>query len=263
MEFKAAIFDLDGCLYRGDTPIEGASKALEELRKMGLKIMFLTNNATKTVEEYTDKLNRIGIECQKEEVLTSGLATSIYLAEKYGSVKVLPIGGRALEEELRRMRHTVLNLRENYEAEFVVACLDFNFNYEKLKNACQAIYRGAKFIATNTDPTVPIENQLIPGAGAMVAAISKATGRRPLVVGKPSRIIMSIALERLGVKGYETVVVGDRLDTDVKAGWKINALTVLVLTGATSLRDLERWSGVKPSLVLKSVGELPEALKRL
>jgi 4-nitrophenyl phosphatase len=263
MEFKAAIFDLDGCLYRGETPIEGASKALEELREMGFKIMFLTNNATKTVEEYTDKLNRIGIKCQKEEVLTSGLATSIYLAEKYGSVKVLPIGGRALEEELRRMRHTVLNLRENCEAEFVVACLDFDFNYEKLKNACQAIYRGAKFIATNTDPTVPVENQLIPGAGAIVAAISKATGRRPLVVGKPSRIIMKIALKKLGVKGCETVVVGDRLDTDVRAGWKINALTVLVLTGATSLRDLERWGGVKPNLVLKSVGELPEALKRL
>ncbi len=263
MEFKAAIFDLDGCLYRGDTPIEGASKALEELRRMGLKIMFLTNNATKTIEEYTAKLNRIGIKCQKEEVLTSGLATSIYLAEKYGSVKVLPVGGKALEEELKRMGHTVLNLRENYEAEFVVACLDFNFNYEKLKNACQAIYRGAKFIATNTDPTVPVENQLIPGAGAIVAAISKATGRRPLIVGKPSRIIMEIALEKLGVKGCETVVVGDRLDTDVRAGWKIKALTVLVLTGATSLRDLERWSGVKPNLVLKSVGELPEALKRL
>jgi len=161
------------------------------------------------------------------------------------------------------MGHTVLNLRENHEAEFVVACLDFDFNYEKLKNACQAIYNGARFIATNADPTVPVEDRLIPGAGAIVAAISKATGRRPLVVGKPSRIIMRVALEKLGVEGSETVVVGDRLDTDVRAGWKINALTVLVLTGATSLRDLERWRGVKPSLVLESVRELPEALKRL
>jgi 4-nitrophenyl phosphatase len=263
MGFKAAIFDLDGCLYRGDAPIEGASKALEELREMGFKIMFLTNNATKTVGEYTNRLNIIGIKCQREEVLTSGLATSIYLAERYGSVKVLPVGGRALEEELRKMGHTVLNLRENHEAEFVVACLDFDFNYEKLKNACQAIYNGARFIATNADPTVPVEDRLIPGAGAIVAAISKATGRRPLVVGKPSRIIMRVALEKLGVEGSETVVVGDRLDTDVRAGWKINALTVLVLTGATSLRDLERWRGVKPSLVLESVRELPEALKRL
>ncbi|MBS7611382.1 HAD-IIA family hydrolase [Candidatus Bathyarchaeota archaeon] len=263
MEFKAVIFDLDGCLYRGEIPIEGASESLEELRKMGFKIMFLTNNATKTVEEYTSRLNKIGIKCLEEEVLTSGLATSIYLAEKYGSVKVLPVGGKALEEELRRKGHNVLNWREKCEADFVVACLDFDFNYEKLKNACQAVYNGARFIATNADPTVPVENRLIPGAGAIVAAISKATGRKPLVVGKPSQIIMKVALKRLGVEGFETVVVGDRLDTDVKAGWRINALTVLVLTGATSLRDLERWRGVKPSLVLESVRELPKALRRL
>ncbi len=263
MGIKAVIFDLDGCLYRGDIPIEGASEALEELREIGFKVMFLTNNATKTVEEYTSRLNKLGIKCQMEEVLTSGLATSIYLAERYGRVRVSPVGGRALEEELRRMGHTVLNLREKPEVEFVVACLDFDFNYEKLKYACQAIYGGARFVATNTDPTVPVEDRLIPGAGAIVAAISKATGRRPLVVGKPSPIIMRIALRKLGVNGFETVVVGDRLDTDVKAGWRINALTVLVLTGATSLRDLERWRGIKPSLVLESVRELPKVLRKL
>lgn len=263
MEIKAVIFDLDGCLYRGNTPIEGASNALDELRRMKFKIMFLTNNATKTVEEYTNHLNKLGIKCQKEEVLTSGLATSIFLAEKYGPVKVLPVGGKALEEELKKMGHTVLDWREDSMAEFVVACLDFDFNYEKLRSACQAIYNGAKFVATNADPNVPVENRLIPGAGAIVAAISKATGKRPLIVGKPSQIIMRIALRRLGVEGFETVVVGDRLDTDVKAGWKINALTVLVLTGATSLRDLERWRGVKPSLILDSVRDLPKALRSL
>ena len=165
--------------------------------------------------------------------------------------------------ELLRMGHEVLDWRKGGDPEFVVACLDFEFSYEKLKNACFAIFQGARFVATNTDPTLPVEDRLLPGAGSIVAAISKATGKRPLVIGKPSRRIMDIALKRLGVDGSETVVVGDRLSTDVRAGKRIGAFTVLVLTGASSLADLERWRYGQPDLVLNSISELPRALKRL
>lgn len=261
--FKAVILDLDGCVYRGENPIEGVADALDTIRDMGLKLLFLTNNATRTVEEYVNKLNSMGIGCDKDEVLTSGYATSIYLAERYGRVTVLPVGGRALEKELSKMGHKVLDWRENGNPQFVVACLDFGFSYEKLKRACSAIFQGAKFVATNTDPTLPVEDRLLPGAGSIVAAISKATGKRPLVIGKPSRRIMDIALRMTGVNGSEVVVVGDRLDTDVKAGKKIGAFTVLVLTGATSLRDLEGRRSSQPNLVLNSVSDLPTALKRL
>jgi len=263
MGFKAVILDLDGCVYRGRKPIEGAAEALDTLRDMGLKLLFLTNNATKTVEDYVAKLNAMGIRCLENEVLTSGYATSIYLADRYGRVRVLPVGGEALERELSRIGHEVLDWRRGGDPEFVVACLDFEFSYEKLKRACLAVFRGARFVATNTDPTLPVEDHLLPGAGSIVAAISKATGKRPLVIGKPSRRIMDIALKRLGVDGSETVVVGDRLSTDVRAGKRIGAFTVLVLTGASSLADLERWRYGQPDLVLKSVSELPRALKRL
>lgn len=261
--FKAVILDLDGCVYRGREPIEGAAEALDAVRDMGLKTLFLTNNATRTVEEYVAKLNSMGIRCGENEVLTSGYATSIYLAGRYGRVRVLPVGGEALERELSKMGHRVLDWRKAGDPEFVVACLDFGFNYEKLKRACLAIFQGARFVATNTDPTLPVEDRLLPGAGSIVAAISKATGRRPLVIGKPSRRIMDIALKRLGVDGSEAVVVGDRLSTDVRAGKKVGAFTVLVLTGASSLRDLERWRGRRPDLVLNSVSELPKALRGL
>jgi len=263
MGFKAVILDLDGCVYRGRKPIEGAVEALDTLRGMGLKLLFLTNNATRTVEDYVAKLNAMGIRCGEDEVLTSGYATSIYLADRYGGVKVLPVGGEALERELLRMGHEVLDWRKGGDPEFVVACLDFEFSYEKLKNACFAIFQGARFVATNTDPTLPVEDRLLPGAGSIVAAISKATGKRPMVIGKPSRRIMDIALKRLGMDGSEVVVVGDKLSTDVKAGKKIGAFTILVLTGASSLADLERWRGDKPDLVLNSVSELPKALRRL
>lgn len=261
--FKAVILDLDGCVYRGRRPIEGAAEVIDTLRDMGLKILFLTNNATKTVEEYVAKLSSMGIHCGEDEVLTSGYATSIYLAEKYGRVRVLPVGGEALEKELSKMGHRVLDWRKSGNPQFVVACLDFKFNYEKLKRACLAIFKGARFVATNTDPTLPVEDYLLPGAGSIVAAISKATGRRPLVIGKPSRRIMNIALKRMSIDGSEAIVVGDRLSTDVKAGKRVGAFTVLVLTGASSLRDLERWRSSRPDLVLNSIRELPKALKRL
>lgn len=263
MRFKAVILDLDGCLYRGDTVIQGAPEALEELRRMGLRILFLTNNATRTVEEYTVRLRNMGLSCFQGEVLTSGLATSIYLNERYGTVSVLPVGGDAIKRELKKLDHRVLDWKKPGKADFVVACLDFGFNYWKLERACQAILEGAGFVATNTDPTLPVENRLMPGAGSIVAAISKATGRRPVVVGKPSAKIMRIALRMLGVRGAETVVVGDRLATDIKAGWRIGALKVLVLTGASTLSDLERWRRPKPDLVLEGIGELPDALRRL
>ena len=255
-DYVAFIFDLDGCIYRGNTVIPGAAEKIEELRKLGKKVLFLTNNATKTPKEYVDKLTGMGIDTNPKEILTSATATALYLAKNFGKASIFPVGERGLIVELQRAGHRIIDVNKLGEAEFVVACLDFSFTYAKMKAACQAIFAGAKFVATNTDPNVPVEGGYMPGAGAIVSAISTATGVKPLVIGKPSRHIVEIALERLGVRASQTVIVGDRLDTDVQSGKMVGAFTILVLSGATSLEKAKE-TKLKPDLILPSISHIP------
>jgi 4-nitrophenyl phosphatase len=255
-DYVAYIFDLDGCIYRGNTVITGAAEKIGGLRKLGKKILFLTNNATKTPEEYVDKLTGMGIDTNPKEILTSATATALYLAKNFGKASIFPVGERGLIVELQRAGHRIINVNKSGEVEFVVACLDFSFTYAKMKAACQAIFAGAKFVATNADPNVPVEGGYMPGAGAIVSAISTATGVKPLVIGKPSRHIVEIALERLGVRANRTVIVGDRLDTDVQSGKMVGAFTILVLSGATSPEKAKK-TKLKPDLILPSISHIP------
>ena len=254
-DFRAFVFDLDGCIYRGSVPIPGAADTIVRLRKLGKKILFLTNNATRTPEQYVEKLKGMKIDTDVDDVLTSATATAIFLRKKYGKVKVFPVGGQGLIQELEKAGHTMVGAHEIEEAEFVVACLDPMFTYEKLDLACQAILSGAKLVATNVDPTVPVEGGFKPGAGAIVAAISAATGAKPEIVGKPFEHIIKIALDRLGVAPSETVFVGDRLDTDVQAGKEVGGFSILVLTGSTRRESAEKVGDPrqKPDLILSDI----------
>jgi HAD superfamily hydrolase (TIGR01457 family) len=257
--YKAFIFDLDGCIYRGNKLIEGAAETIWLLRQLGKKILFLTNNATKTPEAYAEKLQRMKIQVSPQEVLTSGTATAIFLRMKFGKTTVLPIGGDSLVQELRRQGHKIVELNSRVLPRFVVTCLDYDFNYEKMRIAVNAILSGARFIATNTDPNVPVEKGFEPGAGAIVSAISTASGVKPIVIGKPSEHMMRMALQVLAVRGKESVTVGDRIDTDIAAGKKIGALTVLVLSGYSKRSHVES-SRLKPDLILSNVAELQHYL---
>jgi len=261
-EFRAFIFDLDGCVYRGSIPIPGAADTIAHLRKLGKKILFLTNNATRTPEEYVEKLKGMKIDADVDDVLTSATATAIFLSEKYGKVTIFPVGGRGLIQELERIGHVMVDAHEIEKAEFVVACLDPAFTYEKLDLACQAIFSGAKLVATNIDPTIPFEGGFRPGAGAIVAAISAATGAKPEIVGKPFEHIIKIALDRLRTAAVETVFVGDRLDTDIQAGKEVGGFTILVLTGSTKREAAEKVDDPKqkPDLILPDISYIPQLL---
>jgi HAD superfamily hydrolase (TIGR01457 family) len=257
-EFEAFIFDLDGCIYIGKSIIPGARDVMERLRELGKSVLFVTNNATKTPSEFASKLRSFGIKVSADDVLTSATATAMYLLEEFGKCAVYPVGGRGLTEELRRQGHRIVNISRIDEADTVVACLDFKFSYEKLRAASNVIRNGKRFIATNVDPVVPVEGGFLPGAGAIVSAITTATNKEPYVVGKPSKHMLTLAFRKLGASPEKTVVVGDRLDTDIKGGNDAGAFTLLVLSGATSADAFHKVNDLKfaPRLTLPNVGHM-------
>jgi 4-nitrophenyl phosphatase len=257
LPIKGLVIDLDGSVYVGDKPISGVPEALEELRSKGIKLLFLTNNATKTPQEYVEKLEGMGVKASIEEVLTSSVIAASYIKRVYGPSRIFVVGTKALEEVLRSHGHEIVA----FDSDVVVAGLDFNFDYQKLARASREIRRGAKFVATNTDATIPLEDGVMPGAGSIVKAIEIASGVRPLVVGKPSRIAMREALMRLGLRPSEVLVVGDRPETDVKMGKRFGCITALVLTGVVKEAALKGLpETLRPHFVLKSLAEVPKLI---
>ncbi|MEA1906378.1 MAG: HAD-IIA family hydrolase [Euryarchaeota archaeon] len=246
---KAYILDLDGVIYRGSNPINGAVDAVNRLQDHA-KVLFLTNNSTRSRSVVAARLEAAGIRCGAGDVITAGYAAAVYIRKRYGASTVYPIGEAGLTEELKVQGHVI---SEN--ARFVVVGLDRDFNYEKMRIGLQNITNDAIFIATNTDPVLPTEDGFVPGAGAIVSALETASGKSPVVTGKPELPIMDIVLDHLGLDAGECTVVGDRLDTDILAGTRCGMRTVLVLSGVETRDSLER-SDIEPDLVIGSVKEL-------
>lgn len=250
---KSLIIDLDGVLYRGDEPIEGAREFIALLQREGAPFLLLTNNSTRTPSQYVMKLAKMGITVRESDILTSAQAAALYM-ERIAppGAPVYAIGEDGLRAALGE-RYTITD----QGAEFVVVGLDREFTYEKLRTAALLIRRGARFIATNPDKTLPTEEGLIPGTGAIIAALEAATGVVPFVVGKPEPAIFDLALARMGVGKEGAAVIGDRLEIDVLGGRRAGLITILVLSGATSRQELES-SSIKPDLVFEDVRQLYE-----
>lgn len=244
---KAFVIDLDGVVYRGSELIQGVDRRIAELKKKG-QVIFLTNNSLLTRAGYADKLRGMGVPASEEEVVTSAFAAAQYVKKKYKNARVFPIGEDGLVQELEQQRIEVCS--EYCDA--VVVGLDRSFNYEKLAKAMQLIARGAEFIATTTNKTLITESGFIPGTGAIVSAVQAATQKEPIIVGKPSKIMGEVLLKKLHAKAKETLIIGDRLDSDVTFGRTLGMKTALVLTGATKVEDLKK-SRIKPDYVLESL----------
>ena len=178
---ELVFLDMDGVIYRGSEPIEGAVEAVEKLKKRVKKVLFTTNNATLSRRNYIKKLRKMGINSKKSEILTSAYAAALYL-KNMGKAKVLPIGEEGLREELRGAGVQMVDLQHPEKATHIVAGLDRRLNYQKIAAAAKAIFSGAEFIATNADPTYPTETGAMPGAGATIGAISGCTGKKPTLV---------------------------------------------------------------------------------
>jgi len=262
VRFKAAVLDLDGVLMLGSDAVPGAQSALKKLRGYGLRIRIITNNSTKSRSALRRHLFENGFVVEEEELITSASGTAHYLKERFGGGRVYVIGEEGLAEELDRAG---FDLVPDESADFVVVGLDRNFTYKKLAIALNALRKGARFIATNEDATLPVEFGAMPGAGAMVAALIWCSQKKPeAVIGKPNLFLFEQAIRELETKPEETLLVGDRLETDILGGNDLGFFTVLVLTGASTEKDSERaHADYKPKLVLKSFAELPEKLETL
>jgi 4-nitrophenyl phosphatase len=255
--FDAFIFDMDGVLYLRDQAIRTAVEFIALLRREGRQVLFLTNNSKYSGAYYRRKLAGMGIQAREADILTSSMVLREYLGENYpleGKTAFI-IGGRALEAEVARSPLEVVRGEEARHADFVVVGWDTHITYEKLKLACLAIYGGAAFIATNDDATFPAPDGKWPGAGAMVAALEKSTGVKPVVVGKPNLYMMEAAMRRLEAPLKRTLMIGDRIETDVLGGKRAGMKTCLVLTGVSRRGDLEG-TRTRPDLVVENLMEL-------
>ena len=259
-EAKAWIFDMDGVLYRGAEVLPGVKELLDALTLRERPVMLATNNSMSTPEAYERKLAAMGLDIPADAVITSALATRDYLLRTLpDGAGIYVIGMPALREQLFNGTtfHPVQYGEEQPEA--VVIGLDLEFTYAKLKAAHEAILSGARFIATNADTTLPTEAGLVPGAGSIVAALAAASGQDPVVIGKPETPMLEMAMARMGARPEETVMIGDRLDTDILAGERAGMSTVLVLTGVSTREDLASAEAL-PDVVVSDLPSLVEAL---
>jgi len=255
------ILDLDGVVYRGSERQPYARELILHLRSSGRIVRFLTNKAAHSREDYSRLLTSMGIPTSPEDVMTSGYATALYLAEQGASGRtVYRIGEDGIDKELEGVGLRVINDGDSPDAhvDYVVVGMDRKFNYEKLARAQKAILAGARFIATNEDPTLPVEGgAVLPGAGCMVAAVRAATSVEPIVIGKPETYSVRKILESTSVPPEQAVVIGDRLDTDILAGNRAGTQTVLVLTGVTTREQAETAEGdMRPDRIVETLGEL-------
>ena len=249
-DIRAFLLDMDGTIYLGNRPIEGSDEFIRALRKKGKKSLFLTNTPSQNSRYYREKLGKMGIEVEEGEILTSGEVALHYLKEK-GIDKIYPLATPALEEIFDRG-----GLDRRSEApQMVVVGFDTTLTYQKLERACHFIQRGVPWMTTHPDRVCPTENGYIPDCGAFRALIEEATGIPPqMVLGKPSLYLARLALEKIGAGAEETVMVGDRLYTDIAMGKEAGLRTMLVFSGETKERDLEH-SDFQPDFVFSSVRE--------
>jgi HAD superfamily hydrolase (TIGR01450 family) len=248
------LFDLDGTVYLGEVLLPGAAETIAALRADGRRVAFLSNKPLYTRSDYAQKLTRLGIPTTTGEVINSSIVLARHLRTLDRGAPVFVIGEPPLIGELREHGFEV---RDDADVRWVVIAFDRTFDYAKLNTALQAVRRhDARLIATNPDRTCPVEGGEIPDCAGMIAAVEAVTGKRvEAVVGKPSPIILEVALETLGVGADDCVIVGDRIDTDIVMGRQRGLATVLVLSGITRPGD-PRIAELAPDLVVPGIRAL-------
>ena len=248
----ALIIDMDGVLWREATPIGSLGRVFQLIDEMGLKVTLATNNSTKTVSEYLSKLESFGVVLQTNQIITSSEAAASYLTGRYPpNSRVYVVGEPALEQVLAENGFEITD----EDVEIVVAGMDRMVTYAKLRNATLFIRSGGAFVATNADRTFPTPEGLVPGAGSILAALQAACDIEAVVVGKPSTYMYEEAMNRMGSTPQRTLVIGDRLETDIAGGQRLNCQTALVLSGVTDLMQARAWSP-KPNWINQDITQL-------
>jgi len=254
---KALILDMDGVLWRDDTPIGDLPAIFARMRERGLKVTLATNNATRTVDEYLDKFSGFGVTLEPWQIVSSATAAADLLGKRFpnrGAVFI--VGENGLQRALEECGFSPITDPEDETVPVaVIGGFDRDVTYAKLRRATLHIRTSVPFYGTNPDKTFPTPVGLIPGAGAILAAIEAATDVKPIIIGKPLPTMMYTALEKLGTGPEETLVVGDRLETDIAAGQAAGCRTALVLSGVSSREQAESWQPA-PDMIVEDLTTL-------
>ena len=254
MAIKGILFDLDGTVYLGEKEVPGAAKFINDLKPNGIRALYVTNRSNRSADVVCDHLRGYGIECEEDDIISTADAAALYL--KPGSYYA--IGEENLFDTLNRHGFTY----DDKAPDYVIVSFDREFNYDKLKTAVGFIYKGAKFVSTNPDHALKMYDDILPGTGAIVAAVEVGSGIKPITVGKPERIIFDIAIERIGVNRSEVIAVGDNLLTDIPAGAAAGIRTALILTGMSKREDVAT-SPVEPTWIVDGYEELWDKIKNI
>lgn len=239
---KALIIDMDGVIWKSDAPIGDLAATFNRIRERGLKFVFATNNSTKTSEQYVARLKEFGVDVEPWQVITSSQAAAHALAQKFPpGTRVFMIGEDGIRAALEERGFEILPVDDASMAEAVVMGIDRSIDFQKLSEATLLVRRGIPFYATNPDKTFPTPRGEIPGAGAWYSIVVTASGVEPTVAGKPFPFLMELSLEKLGTDKKETLVVGDRLETDIAAGQAVGCPTALVLSGVSTQEQADLW----------------------
>lgn len=254
-DLRALVIDADGVLWRGRQPLPGVPEFFDFLHTRQIPYIIATNNSARPESDVVEKLARVGVHIEASRVLTSSQATALMLPRLAPHARrVLVVGGEWLMTVLTRAGYQLVE----QDADAVIVGIDWNLTYEKLKRATREIRRGAKFIGTNADKTFPSEEGIVPGAGAILAALEAASETTPIIIGKPERTMFDLAVEKMGVAPEVTATLGDRLETDIEGGHRAGLKSILVLTGITT-RAMLAHSPIQPNWVFEDLVTLRQA----
>ena len=252
------LLDMDGTIYNENEIFDGTLEFLEEIERRGGQYVFITNNSSKSVEDYVQKVRAMGIKAEYENFYTSGQATAMYLKENYPNQVVYCMGTKSLIKERREAGIEVVT-EVDERAGVVLLGFDTENTSEKIRNTCIMLGRDVAYLATNPDLVCPVSFGYIPDCGSMSIMLKNATGKEPFFIGKPEPIMVNCVLKKLNCKREDAVIVGDRLYTDIKTGANAQVDTICVLSGEASMEDILQGE-VEPTYIFKSVKEIYEGL---
>lgn len=257
---KLFLLDMDGTIYNENNLFDGTKEFLNYIKEKNGEYIFITNNSSKSVDEYVKKVNNLGIQAKRENFLTSAQATIYYLKDNFSNKKIYCQGTKALIDELKKEG---INVTERFEEDIDIVLVGFDteFTSEKINKTCEILSKkDVPFIATNPDLCCPVSFGFIPDCGAICDMITKATGKIPKYIGKPEPLMVELVLKKLNYSKDEAVVVGDRLYTDIMVGINSEIMSICVLTGEATPEDILN-SEVRPNYTFENINELYKVYK--
>ena len=254
------VIDMDGVLRRGSQALPGVEAFFTTLREHAIQLILATNNSTATPESVVTLMRGMGVAIKPEEMIGSAQATAGYLRQNFApGTRVITLGEEALHNALREVGFRLVE--DPLQADVVVSGFNRRLDYPLLTRIAIAIQNGAAFIGTNPDKSFPLEEWIAPGNGAILAALEATTGTAPVIIGKPEPHLYTQCLQRMGTSPHETLALGDRLDTDILGGQRTGMPTALVLTGISTIEDIEA-TGIHPDWIFAGLPELTTALQQ-